>query len=367
MQDAETPSVRPGMDHAPMPPIAPTTPSGGLSSAGPWTGPMGAAPLLAGAAHAASRFSCDAYQGYSHYFPGGQRDQGASAMVTGIGAARIQPGAAYPPTEHPKLYQFDWRRGRKLPEHQAILITEGRGEFDSEPTGLVSFSGPTLLLVFPGVWHRYRPDAESGWTERWLSVDGPLVRGCFAESQVGPRQAVCPLSAPEPLRQAFDRLAEKIVGAQGGRSEAVGLSVVRTVSLLLEQAAAQQPAAKDMEAAEARAEIHDEVVRLALEIIWNHSHSPPLGVNEVARRLPVTRRTLDRRFAETLGRSVLDEINACRLSRARRLLAETDMPIKTVSFLAGFPSRERMRLMFLASEGVTPSDYRERVHKSSLS
>jgi transcriptional regulator GlxA family with amidase domain len=87
-------------------------------------------------------------------------------------------------------------------------------------------------------------------------------------------------------------------------------------------------------------------------------------VNDVARKLPVTRRTLDRRFSEVLGRTVLDEINACRLSRAKRLLADTDSPIKAVAYLAGFPSRERLRLAFLTHEGMPPSEYREAVRKT---
>lgn len=105
----------------------------------------------------------------------------------------------------------------------------------------------------------------------------------------------------------------------------------------------------------------DEVVAQALEIIWGHCDGTPLNVNDVARQLPVTRRTLDRRFADHLGHSVLEEINACRLTRARRLLAETDLLIKTVSYLAGFPSRERMRLLFLSETGMSPSEYRESV------
>lgn len=103
----------------------------------------------------------------------------------------------------------------------------------------------------------------------------------------------------------------------------------------------------------------DDIVEQAQQIIWDERNIGALNVHEVARQLPVTRRTLDRRFAENLGRTVLDEINRCRLYRAMRLLAETDLLIKTVSYMAGFPSRERMRLAFLSDHGMTPSEYRE--------
>jgi transcriptional regulator GlxA family with amidase domain len=105
--------------------------------------------------------------------------------------------------------------------------------------------------------------------------------------------------------------------------------------------------------------VDDPVVQKALEIIWSHS-TPPLSVGDIARQLPVTRRTLDRRFVEATGHSVLEEINACRLSRAKRLLMETDLPVKSVAHLAGFTSTERMRVLFVEREGMSPTVYRSR-------
>lgn len=115
------------------------------------------------------------------------------------------------------------------------------------------------------------------------------------------------------------------------------------------------------EEASRRLEAHrdDPIVYRAMEIIWTQSPFPN-SVSDIARQLPVTRRTLDRRFAEATGHSVLEEINACRLTRARRLLIETDLPVKTVAHLAGFSSSERMRVKFVEREGVSPATYRRR-------
>src|SRR4029079_13225059 len=106
----------------------------------------------------------------------------------------------------------------------------------------------------------------------------------------------------------------------------------------------------------------DPIVQRAMEIIWTHGNCP-MSVSDIARQLPVTRRTLDRRFVESTGRSVLEEINACRLSRAKRLLTETDLPVKTVAHLAGFNSTERMRVLFVEREGTSPTTYRKQQAK----
>jgi transcriptional regulator GlxA family with amidase domain len=46
------------------------------------------------------------------------------------------------------------------------------------------------------------------------------------------------------------------------------------------------------------------------------------------------------------------------LSRAKRLLKETDLPVKNVARLAGFSSAERMRVLFVERVGMSPTEYR---------
>jgi transcriptional regulator GlxA family with amidase domain len=108
----------------------------------------------------------------------------------------------------------------------------------------------------------------------------------------------------------------------------------------------------------------DPVVQRALEIIWTQTPFPA-SVDGIARQLPVTRRTLDRRFVEAIGHSVLAEINACRLQRAKRLLTESELPVKTVAHVAGFTSTERMRVLFIEREGISPLAYRKRAGQKS--
>jgi AraC-like DNA-binding protein len=298
----------------------------------------------------------------------------AQTRITGVGREEVRPGDCYPPRDHPTLYTYSWRTGRTLPEHQVLLLTGANGEFESEATGPIRLMGDVLIFLLPGVWHRYRPMPGGGWTERWISLHGDAIARRLQAGRVGPANCVFGVDQPLRLRGAFDGLIEVV---QRGQATGVGARPI-ALSLLDEalrqskqtqatetlcQATDTQPVVEEVMAPQEE-QVQDEIVRQALEIIWNHEHNPPLGVNDVARKLPVTRRTLDRRFSEVLGRTVLDEINACRLSRAKRLLADTDSPIKAVAYLAGFPSRERLRLAFLTHEGMPPSEYREAVRKA---
>lgn len=300
---------------------------------------------------------------FFHYLPENANSLATSPRVLGVGQSVVLPGECYPPLGHPNLYNYHWRAGRTLPEHQIIFLSDAAGEFESEATGRVRLVGDVVLFLFPGVWHRYRPLPGGGWKERWVSLYGNGLREQLTRAQLSPQNAVAVVENPRRLAAAFDGLFAAIRRGPLICGASAMPWAMQVVDEVVRQTSDWQVVTEDSIVGRYgetdEAEVSDEIVRKALEIIWNHQHNPPLGVSDVAKRLPVTRRTLDRKFSEALGRTVLDEINACRICRAKRLLTDTDAPIKAVAYLAGFPSRERLRLAFQHNEGMPPSEYRE--------
>ncbi len=103
----------------------------------------------------------------------------------------------------------------------------------------------------------------------------------------------------------------------------------------------------------------DPVVAAALRFIKDHA-GRLIDVPHVVREAGISRRTLERRFAETRGRSVLAEITLCRLERAKRLLLETDMPIYRVAESSGFNSIKTFIRSFQGAEGESATSFRKR-------
>src|SRR6185437_9785034 len=147
---------------------------------------------------------------FFHYLPVNEETTSWGIYVTGAGRAVIRPGEKYPPSGHPTLYQFDWSRGRTLPEFQIVLITDGAGEFESEASGHLRFEGVALFIVFPGVWHRFRPLPESGWSERWLSFNGEMVDQLFNVDLLTPGLAVTRPRDPNRLAGELDEVLDRI-------------------------------------------------------------------------------------------------------------------------------------------------------------
>lgn len=98
---------------------------------------------------------------------------------------------------------------------------------------------------------------------------------------------------------------------------------------------------------------------LARAVAFIRSHATdPIQVPDVLREVPVSRRWLERRFREVLGRGPAAEIRRVRLARAKRLLAETEMPVPEVARLAGFGSREYLAAVFKSELDLSPRQYR---------
>jgi LacI family transcriptional regulator len=70
---------------------------------------------------------------------------------------------------------------------------------------------------------------------------------------------------------------------------------------------------------------------------------------------------LERGFRQYLNRSPHAEIRQVQLKHVRGLLAETDLPLDRIAYLAGFKHPEYMNVVFKRELGETPGQYRKRV------
>ncbi len=296
-------------------------------------------------------------ESFHHYLPVNDEAVKWGLYLTGGGRAHIQAGQDYPPPGHPSLYRFDWRRGRTLPEFQVLLISEGRGFFESQVSERQDVGPKTLLLLFPGVWHRYRPDPDAGWAERWLSLNGQTVHQLMDLQFITPTRPVFSCPDADGLSRRFDALLDHIHRHPTENSILLSLRAMGFIAEVIEQT--KTPPLTTSPQPEPIADVADPLVARTLELIWTHSHRP-LSVGQLVDSLTVSRRTLERRFALERSHSILDEINICRVNRAKRLLAETDLPIKTVAYLAGFTSQEHMRVTYRKQQGCSPNAYRKR-------
>jgi LacI family transcriptional regulator len=111
--------------------------------------------------------------------------------------------------------------------------------------------------------------------------------------------------------------------------------------------------------------IEDEDVAAAVKFIREH-RARPINVKDVLEQVPVSRRSLYRKFRDATGRSLAEEIRLAHIQQAKRLLSTTDWPVSRVADASGFSGATRFGIVFRRATGLTPTQYREeRVLKSA--
>lgn len=103
--------------------------------------------------------------------------------------------------------------------------------------------------------------------------------------------------------------------------------------------------------------VEDRGVAAALRFIADRA-AGPVGVDDVAAAVPVSRRSLERRFRAALDRTVHEEITRARLERVKRRLVESDLPIKAIARDSGFAGLEHLSRVFRQKEGRAPGAWR---------
>lgn len=103
--------------------------------------------------------------------------------------------------------------------------------------------------------------------------------------------------------------------------------------------------------------VDDADLRRALSLIREQGCSE-LSAGQVATRLGVSRKLLDRKFQQALGHTIHDELQRTKLTEAKRLLAETDHKLLVVSVRAGFTHAAQLCNVFKSAVGMSPMEYR---------
>jgi LacI family transcriptional regulator len=109
--------------------------------------------------------------------------------------------------------------------------------------------------------------------------------------------------------------------------------------------------------------IEDRDVAKAVAYVRDNARRP-IGVQDVVRHSALSRRALEVRFRNHVGRSIREEIQRVRLNWTKQLLAETDLPTSKIAHSTGFSSASYLSKVFHHATGTTLAEYR-RGHRAS--
>jgi LacI family transcriptional regulator len=107
--------------------------------------------------------------------------------------------------------------------------------------------------------------------------------------------------------------------------------------------------------------IEDRQIAKAVGVIREHA-CEGLDVPALLKAVSLSRRSLERRFIQILGRSPNAEILRIKLDRSKQLLMDSDLPLNVIAEKAGFKSQEYLSRVFKKKLGMTPGQFRSQSH-----
>lgn len=287
----------------------------------------------------------------SHYFKylhAGAQERQWGLYVTSTGFSRVLPHQDYPAQQHPDTHAFRWDKGRILEDYFLVFISRGKGVYASAKSQPVAVGEGDCFFLFPGVWHRYKPDPASGWEEYWVGFNGDYAVRLMEGGIFEPGAPVINAGLDNQLLHLYQQLIHTVQEGQIGYPQQLPGFVLQMLgrmhTMLSFHPNNADPAS--MQIAKAKFRIQE-------------SMESKLDMQQLAAELHMSYSSFRKIFREQTGQSPHQYHLKARLDKAAYLLDNSLLNINEISDYTGFESVYYFSRLFRKKTGLSPTAYRK--------
>ena len=289
------------------------------------------------------------------YLPVSNDDLNFGFAIANCGFSKTLPNALYPNPRHPNHHYFEYSKGRILEEFQLIYIVQGGGIFESKSFGKTTLREGSMVFLFPGEWHRYKPFKKTGWTEYWMGFTGKFGKHLLKHNYLNPQHPILQIGHNEEVirlyHQIFRLFQEETIGYQ---------QHVSGVALHLLGVASSIKAKKGKRIG------HIEKIIARSKLILLEKAFTQITPEEVAESLNISYSWFRKLFKTYTSFSPKEYIIELRITRARQLLLTTNKPIKEICNELGFNSQYHFCKLFKKKTNLSPTEFRQGLVTSKI-
>jgi len=288
---------------------------------------------------------------FFRYLTYSEEDEKWQFVCTDAGYTEVLPHTRYPPNKegHPQVFK-SVAVGRTLPEYQLVYVTKGRGVFEIGQKTHVVVPG-TVMMIFPGIRHHYKPDFDVGWTEYWVGFKGRYVDALREQGFLSPRKPVYEVGLQNSLLEIYGRIFELVRNQQP-------LYQIRASSLVLTLLA-------EVLAHERKTVQHSSSEGLVerAKFFMEENIFREVNLNGLGEALGVSTSHLTSVFKSYTAMTPYQYFISIKIRKAKELLEGGTTPIKEVAFRLGFDDQYYFSRLFRKKTGIAPSRWSSFVHQ----
>jgi len=288
---------------------------------------------------------------YCKYLPTSSEDERWGMCVLNAGCNRIGAHVDYPAPEHPAHHYFNWRKGRILDEYQIIYIPFGNGVFESAGRELQQIKEGTIIFLFPGEWHRFKPAAEKGWDEFWVGFKGMFIENIMRQHFLSKKNAVHEIGLSEKIIHLFTDIIEITKEERTGYQPLVSGIVMHLLGEIHSLTKQQFYAGE---------EGTESIINKA-RIIFRTNIDQGINIEKVAEELCVSYAWFRKAFKTYTGIAPHQYLIQLKIEKAKMLLTDCSRSIKEIAFSLNFESPFYFSRLFKEKTGFSPDVYRKQL------
>jgi AraC-like DNA-binding protein len=283
------------------------------------------------------------------YLTIGEEDKRWGIYLTGAGHIKVDPDVEYPLVDDPSHHYFHWSIGRRLSEYQIIYITKGEGTFESEITGQKKINAGDLFILFPNIWHRFKPNKNTGWDEYWVGFDGDLIKHYRTKEFLNPDNPVITIGLQEDFAGNYLKIIQLIKDEKPGFQYIASGILMQILGLLF--------ATKKYHSFEGK-EIEVKIKQAKLLIFENMYQT--ISQEKIAQSIGMGYSLYRKKFKEYTGVSPAQYQIQLRIDKAKDLLITTNQSVKELAGELGFESTDYFFKLFKQKTDFTPSEFKKK-------
>jgi len=283
---------------------------------------------------------------YKKYLITSNKDKSWGFYVNNLGRNVIGKYAEYPSMDHPDQYIFTWDKGRVLDEFHLVLITKGEGVFESNATGKIKVSDGDVFLLFPDVWHRYKPKKSTGWTERWVGFSGAIANQFLSNGFFNADEPIVSKCNIPSVLHHFNTLFKLFDKATYGYQH---LASGVCIQLMAELHA--------IKSGGSNLDNLNSMISRAKSMMYKNINGS-IDLLEIASNLGVSYSKFRIDFKKQTGVSPLQYYLRLKIEKSKELLLNSKKSQKEIAFELGFESEVYFNRLFKRKTGWAPGKFR---------
>ena len=282
------------------------------------------------------------------------RDKSWGLAVTTVGFQHVHLGDSYPLSSHPADYSFPENKRRVLNEYQLYYITRGTGYFESASCSKTKIEAGMMFMLFPGEWHTFSPDPDTGWDDHWVGFNGNFMDDKIRAGFFTFKNCVFKVGVDERIINTYHEILDIVADEKKGYQQAAASLAISLIGRIHYE---------DINHTYGDTYITRIINQAKAVMREDLANNQPL--EEIASSLNISYSLFRREFKRKCGISPGQYRLELKLTKAKELLLTTNMSVAEISSKLHFECIGQFSTFFKKKTATSPLEFRKQGAKNA--